>query len=286
MNIEKYYKNRQLVLASSLYDKKYEDCIWKEKNTINSKIKNNIRNIACVPSIIKTVCEEERLKIKELIIEVLLTKTHKMSGERSSYFWFASNKLNEYHDKIYNLTYFLDINVILSQRIHHIVNEIWSKPICKNPDCVNDVIFLDYTRGYRKFCSIKCSKNPTQLKKNGFIKENTPKDESKIEYYKAVRRATYNSYKKYKYIINPDNLKIGLNGSGDVYQLDHIIPIIEGYNRNINPNIIGHRKNLQMLHWVENRSKDQSYCKDYLEELLIHCSKLQRLVSPLNRHTT
>lgn len=280
MNIEKYYKNRQLVLANSLYNKKYEECTWSEKNTINSKIKNNIRSISCVPNIIKSICEKERLKVKEFIIERLLTKNHKMSGERSSYFWFAKNKLAEYHDKIYNLTYFLDISATLSQRIYHIVNEIWSSVICENPDCVNDVIFLDFTRGYRNFCCVKCSKNRTQLKKNGFIKENIPKDDSKIEYYKAVRRATYNSYKKYKYIINPDNLKIGLNGSGDVYQLDHIIPVIEGYNRNINPNIIGHHKNLQMLHWTENRSKDRFCCKVFLEDLLIHCSKLQRLVSP------
>jgi hypothetical protein len=38
----------------------------------------------------------------------------------------------------------------------------------------------------------------------------------------------------------------------DNYQLDHIIPIIEGYNNNISPNIIGNITNLRMIPWEEN----------------------------------
>ena len=47
----------------------------------------------------------------------------------------------------------------------------------------------------------------------------------------------------------------------DAHHIDHIIPIIYGFNNNILPHIIGGMKNLQMLHYKENCSKGGNYIK-------------------------
>jgi len=38
----------------------------------------------------------------------------------------------------------------------------------------------------------------------------------------------------------------------DNYQVDHIIPIIRGYETGISPEVIGDIKNLRMIHWKQN----------------------------------
>jgi hypothetical protein len=51
------------------------------------------------------------------------------------------------------------------------------------------------------------------------------------------------------------DLRIGRNGDPGAYQLDHKIPIIIGYLKQIHPEIIGSLDNLQILHWTENNYK-------------------------------
>jgi hypothetical protein len=47
----------------------------------------------------------------------------------------------------------------------------------------------------------------------------------------------------------------GLAGVPGAYQLDHIVSIKEGHEKNISPTIIGDIKNLQFLPWKENLQK-------------------------------
>lgn len=60
--------------------------------------------------------------------------------------------------------------------------------------------------------------------------------------------------------------KRGKMGVDDAYNLDHKYSIIEGFKNNIDPKIIGHISNLEMLPWKENLVK-QGSCSITLKEL-------------------
>ena len=84
-------------------------------------------------------------------------------------------------------------------------------------------------------------------------------------YRKKVKRLTEITYKTYKNIINPNNLERVTNGKNG-FQLDHKYSIIEGFLNNVEPEIISHRCNLQMLEWNNNRTKSKK-CDIDLEQL-------------------
>ena len=72
------------------------------------------------------------------------------------------------------------------------------------------------------------------------------------ENYKSyVIKLTEFTYKKFKHIINPNNLE----RKRGKFHLDHKIPKIYGFLNKIKPEIISHYKNLQMLTESENCSK-------------------------------
>ena len=84
-------------------------------------------------------------------------------------------------------------------------------------------------------------------------------------YRKQVKRLTETTYKEYKNIINPNNLERVTNGKNG-FQLDHKYSIIEGFLNNVEPEIISHHRNLQMIEWSSNRTKSKR-CDIDLEQL-------------------
>ena len=81
---------------------------------------------------------------------------------------------------------------------------------------------------------------------------------SEYKLYKLeVKRLTEKMYRKYKNVINPDKYKRGMISLESVtYQLDHIYSICRGFANNIDPKIISHVVNLQMLPSIENSIKN------------------------------
>jgi hypothetical protein len=71
-------------------------------------------------------------------------------------------------------------------------------------------------------------------------------------YRRTVYKMTEKNYRKYKNVINPDNLP---RGRGK-YHIDHKYSVLEGFKNNIPPYIISHCNNLQMLTEFDNISKD------------------------------
>lgn len=242
----------QLVLALEKFNKQYQECNRSEKNKLNSIIHAKFSNFESVPYIIEDSKFELRNHLIDFLKTHILNKKNMLSKDRITYMFFLKNNWLKEYNYIFYTTFYLK-NVSFQERIYHIINNIKYILQCENcENCNNNVNFLDFGRGYRRFCSIVCSKNYDELKRIGIVKENKL-DENKKEYYKAVRRETYKSLKINN--INPNNLPIGINGSGDVYQVDHIIPIIEGYKSQIDPKIIGDINNLQLLHWRDNNKK-------------------------------
>ena len=64
-------------------------------------------------------------------------------------------------DSIVDITYFLDNTVSISERVYCILHSIHNIPECV---CGEKVKFDQYSTGYRKFCSVKCSSNSTEKK--------------------------------------------------------------------------------------------------------------------------
>ena len=70
--------------------------------------------------------------------------------------WFEkTNQLNIYNDIIASTAYLN--NPTFPQRIWHIVNNVDSQPICKNPNCKNITSFVTFTKGYLRTCSSSCA---------------------------------------------------------------------------------------------------------------------------------
>lgn len=81
-------------------------------------------------------------------------------------------------------------------------------------------------------------------------------------YCNTVWNITERNFKKYKDIINPNNLK-----RGNDYHLDHIFSMQQGFKHRIEAEIIGHHTNLRLIPSSENRIK-HSRCDKTIEKLL------------------
>jgi hypothetical protein len=89
-----------------------------------------------------------------------------------------------------------------------------------------------------------------------------PLFENKELYFEIVRALTEKNYNIYKSVINPKNLKRGWRNN----HVDHIYSISEGFKNRIDPYLISHPCNLQMLKAKENKKKN-SKCGHTIEEL-------------------
>ncbi|MDF2435398.1 MAG: hypothetical protein JWP44_5029 [Mucilaginibacter sp.] len=76
------------------------------------------------------------------------------------------------------------------------------------------------------------------------------------QYRQIVYKLTRNSYRKYKHIINPSNLKRALAGTPG-YHLDHIISVKYCFQNNIPTDICADYRNLTMTEWRANITKNQ-----------------------------
>lgn len=253
MNLKTYYSSKQLVLALDRFNKLYSDCNYTEKNAINSIIKENILRYETKPYIIEDRYFELREYMKSFISINILNKKKLLSRDKIAYTYFIKNGFEREYDYVYYTTFYLDMKISISERLYHIMNDMYSLPNCEN--CENVLKFIKYGCGYNRFCCISCSKNINELERIGIYKPNKATPLEKSQYYTDVRRYTRRTYVEYKHIINPMDLRIGRNGDPGAYQLDHKIPIIIGYLKQIHPEIIGSLDNLQILHWTENNYK-------------------------------
>jgi hypothetical protein len=74
------------------------------------------------------------------------------------------------------------------------------------------------------------------------------------EYRRQINNLTEKNYKKFKNIINPNNLKRGRNK----YHLDHKYSVYDGFINKIEPEIIASVNNLQMMLECDNISKHKN----------------------------
>ena len=111
------------------------------------------------------------------------------------------------------------------------------------------------------YSSIVKKKKETEIAKGRWV---DPTKKTEWNLYKfQCRRQTAINYKKFKHIINPEDLPLGVCD----YQVDHIYSIRHGFENGVDPTVIGSLSNLRLLWHTDNKSKhirsDQT-----LEELL------------------
>lgn len=119
-----------------------------------------------------------------------------------------------------------------------------------------------------KVPSIIMSKIAT-MQLNGFIKSDEEKGAQQI-YYDKVAEITKKNWIEHFYKINPRKL----TRSFDEYHLDHVFSIIEGFENDILPEIIGHWTNLRLIPKLENIRKQRRSDKS-IEQLIndYECSR-------------
>ena len=78
-----------------------------------------------------------------------------------------------------------------------------------------------------------------------------------LMYSRTVRNMTLQTYRRFKTDINPDNLEQGSFTGEDLYHIDHIVSIKDGFENNIPPFIMASKYNLQMLLVEDNCSKNK-----------------------------
>jgi hypothetical protein len=130
-------------------------------------------------------------------------------------------------------------------------------------------LVLKYKYGVDNACNIDSLSRISKIQQTkidrGWIIPDEFLSDYKI-YRKKIRRLTELTYKTNKHIINPDNFERVTNGKVG-FQLDHRYSIVEGFLNDVEPEIISHCCNLQMLEWNLNREKSKS-CDIDLEKLI------------------
>jgi hypothetical protein len=123
--------------------------------------------------------------------------------------------------------------------------------ICENNHKIN-IRYSSFKRGHRcRIChyeSIKISINEL---------------ESFKKYSKIVRSKTRAVFRKYKELIDPNNLTI----DSKKYHIDHIYSVSDGYKNNIDHNIISSYINLRVISSIDNFKKGQK--SEIIKEELI-----------------
>lgn len=180
--------------------------------------------------------------------------------------------------------------VNLQHYMYDLLYDVKEDKVCGNKSCCNVVKFSgSFVNGYRKFCSVKCSKNEDELKRinlfNGVNKiRKTPHNEKTL-YFKKCREVTRLTYRQNKSILNPNNYKLGRAGTEGAYQIDHIISVYYGFENNISPEIIGGLENLRVVPWRVNSVKNK-YLTNYEEDFdyIVTAYKKREYNSDLNIH--
>jgi hypothetical protein len=122
---------------------------------------------------------------------------------------------------------------------------------CVGKDC--DVTFQVNRASKKKYCSPRCqmiTQNPSykgmpRPQRNPNVKEYT-------RYSRKVHGLSQKTYELNKNIINPNNYPRTLCGVEGGWQLDHIIPIKECYNKGMSIEEAAGLDNLRMLPWKTN----------------------------------
>jgi 5-methylcytosine-specific restriction endonuclease McrA len=126
--------------------------------------------------------------------------------------------------------------------------------VCAHPDCANT--FTVVPSKVRLYCCHRCHSltlDNSHLQSPEVLKKRTKDTTPAYKRYKGlVHRLSGYTYTENIDIINPNRYTRTLCGIEGGWQLDHIIPIKECYEKGMTPEEASSISNLRMLPWKEN----------------------------------
>lgn len=124
--------------------------------------------------------------------------------------------------------------------------------VCQNPKCKKEFDSIRSTP--RKFCCHSCQQTAANVaaKGKGSRKIRNPNTPAYTRYSRIVHGLSQVAYEEHIDTINPNRYPRTLCGVEGGWQLDHIIPIKECFERGLSPEEASALTNLRMLPWKEN----------------------------------
>lgn len=123
---------------------------------------------------------------------------------------------------------------------------------CIGKDCSNTFAVKPAMK--KKYCSHSCQQRTANVaaKGVGSRKMRNPATPEYKKYSRQVHGLSQKTYEAHKQLINPNNYPRTLCGVEDGWQLDHIIPIKECFEKGLSIEKAAHVSNLRMLPWKDN----------------------------------
>lgn len=123
---------------------------------------------------------------------------------------------------------------------------------CIGKEC--NVLFTVNQASKKKFCSHSCQQRTANVagKGVGSRKIRNPNIKEYTKYARKVHALSHKVYEQNKHIINPNNYPRTLCGVEDGWQLDHITPIKECFEKGLTEIEVSSASNLRMLPWRDN----------------------------------
>jgi hypothetical protein len=123
---------------------------------------------------------------------------------------------------------------------------------CIGKEC--DTIFTVNFASKKKYCSHTCQQRTANVAAKGIgsRKMRNPATPEYKKYSRQVHGLSQKVYEAYKDVINPNNYPRTLCGVEDGWQLDHITPIKECFEKGLTPQEAAQVDNLRMLPWKDN----------------------------------
>jgi hypothetical protein len=123
---------------------------------------------------------------------------------------------------------------------------------CIGKEC--NISFTVNQASKKKYCSHSCQMKTANVAAKGIgsRKMRNPATPEYKKYSRQVHGLSQKVYEEYKNVINPNNYPRTLCGVEDGWQLDHITPIKECFEKGLTPQEASQVTNLRMLPWKDN----------------------------------
>ena len=123
---------------------------------------------------------------------------------------------------------------------------------CVGKEC--NISFTVNQASKKKYCSHSCQQKTANVAAKGIgsRKIRNPATPEYKKYARQVHSLSQKIYEENKHIVNPNNYLRTLCGVENGWQLDHIIPVKECFEKGLTPQEASRVTNLRMLPWKEN----------------------------------
>ena len=123
---------------------------------------------------------------------------------------------------------------------------------CIGKECT--ITFTVNKASKKKFCSHSCQQRTANVARKGIgsRKIRNPNIKEYTKYARTVHALSHKIYEQNKHIINPNNYPRTLCGVDNGWQLDHITPVKECFEKGLTENEAASVDNLRMLPWRDN----------------------------------